>query len=223
MRKSRCSFREQRTNEQSKVKQENSKKSFSPKAQDGARGGGRTHNLRLRRPTLYPIELLAQLPFREGLAKLAHYARGSYACKEIPGTLLCVCESSILQMHPQIPRLPICFKSGVVSGFPAPVGTSFTNHESRYRTHGTQRQRIEASGRWMSGPLDGWCRPGGGEQLPRRRRCRSDAVRGDHVLLLEVRLRPPQTTFTTPLPRCTSPICHALWPFERMNRTAASA
>src|SRR4051812_17959188 len=25
----------------------------------GARGGGRTHNLRLRRPTLYPIELLA--------------------------------------------------------------------------------------------------------------------------------------------------------------------
>ena len=26
----------------------------------GARGGGRTHNLRLRRPTLYPIELPAQ-------------------------------------------------------------------------------------------------------------------------------------------------------------------
>ena len=26
----------------------------------GTRGGGRTHNLRLRRPTLYPIELLAQ-------------------------------------------------------------------------------------------------------------------------------------------------------------------
>src|ERR1700679_912446 len=26
----------------------------------GARGGGRTHNLRLRRPTLYPIELRAQ-------------------------------------------------------------------------------------------------------------------------------------------------------------------
>ena len=25
----------------------------------GTRGGGRTHNLRLRRPTLYPIELLA--------------------------------------------------------------------------------------------------------------------------------------------------------------------
>gem|GEM_PF-4559528 len=25
----------------------------------GARGGGRTHNLRLRRPTLYPIELPA--------------------------------------------------------------------------------------------------------------------------------------------------------------------
>ena len=27
---------------------------------NGARGGGRTHNLRLRRPTLYPIELRAQ-------------------------------------------------------------------------------------------------------------------------------------------------------------------
>jgi hypothetical protein len=27
----------------------------------GARGGGRTHNLRLRRPTLYPIELRAQI------------------------------------------------------------------------------------------------------------------------------------------------------------------
>ena len=25
----------------------------------GTRGGGRTHNLRLRRPTLYPIELRA--------------------------------------------------------------------------------------------------------------------------------------------------------------------
>ena len=29
-------------------------------AKAGTRGGGRTHNLRLRRPTLYPIELLAQ-------------------------------------------------------------------------------------------------------------------------------------------------------------------
>jgi hypothetical protein len=29
-------------------------------ARPGTRGGGRTHNLRLRRPTLYPIELLAQ-------------------------------------------------------------------------------------------------------------------------------------------------------------------
>ena len=28
--------------------------------ESGARSGGRTHNLRLRRPTLYPIELLAQ-------------------------------------------------------------------------------------------------------------------------------------------------------------------
>jgi hypothetical protein len=31
------------------------------KFRDGARGEGRTLNLRLRRPTLYPIELLAQL------------------------------------------------------------------------------------------------------------------------------------------------------------------
>src|SRR5262245_33701838 len=30
------------------------------RAKAGTRGGGRTHNLRLRRPTLYPIELLAQ-------------------------------------------------------------------------------------------------------------------------------------------------------------------
>src|SRR5258708_2754179 len=30
------------------------------RAKTGARGGGRTHNLRLRRPTLYPIELLAR-------------------------------------------------------------------------------------------------------------------------------------------------------------------
>jgi hypothetical protein len=27
--------------------------------EDGTRGGGRTHNLRLRKPTLYPIELRA--------------------------------------------------------------------------------------------------------------------------------------------------------------------
>ena len=27
---------------------------------DGAPGGGRTHNLRLRRPTLYPVELQAR-------------------------------------------------------------------------------------------------------------------------------------------------------------------
>src|SRR3974377_1070563 len=31
------------------------------RAKAGTRGGGRTHNLRLRRPTLYPIELLAQV------------------------------------------------------------------------------------------------------------------------------------------------------------------
>src|ERR1041385_9066952 len=31
-----------------------------PSVKTGARGGGRTHNLRLRRPTLYPIELLAR-------------------------------------------------------------------------------------------------------------------------------------------------------------------
>jgi hypothetical protein len=31
-----------------------------PEKINGARGGGRTHNLRLRRPTLYPIELRAQ-------------------------------------------------------------------------------------------------------------------------------------------------------------------
>ena len=31
------------------------------RAKTGTRGGGRTHNLRLRRPTLYPIELLAQV------------------------------------------------------------------------------------------------------------------------------------------------------------------
>ncbi len=32
----------------------------------GTRGGGRTHNLRLRRPTLYPIELLAQVDLTVG-------------------------------------------------------------------------------------------------------------------------------------------------------------
>src|SRR5437764_11242334 len=35
---------------------------------DGARGEGRTLNLRLRRPTLYPIELLAQREPRHGRA-----------------------------------------------------------------------------------------------------------------------------------------------------------
>ncbi len=36
----------------------------SHKNGNGARGGSRTHNLRLRRPTLYPIELRAQTPLK---------------------------------------------------------------------------------------------------------------------------------------------------------------
>ena len=32
----------------------------TPEFKNGARGGGRTHNLQLRRLTLYPIELRAQ-------------------------------------------------------------------------------------------------------------------------------------------------------------------
>ena len=40
----------------------------------GARGGGRTHNLRLRRPTLYPIELLA----RSGMKLRQRLGRGNW-------------------------------------------------------------------------------------------------------------------------------------------------
>ena len=36
------------------------RKLLAGNGKNGARGGGRTHNLRLRRPTLYPIELPAQ-------------------------------------------------------------------------------------------------------------------------------------------------------------------
>jgi hypothetical protein len=42
-----------------------------PEKNNGARGGGRTHNLRLRRPTLYPIELRAQWHHNNRVARPA--------------------------------------------------------------------------------------------------------------------------------------------------------
>lgn len=42
----------------------------NPKVWGGARGEGRTHNLRLRRPTLYPIELRAQNKKHRGQTSL---------------------------------------------------------------------------------------------------------------------------------------------------------
>ena len=53
--RSACHWKVERANRLS-----SSSDGFLLRSSGGTRGGGRTHNLRLRRPTLYPIELLAQ-------------------------------------------------------------------------------------------------------------------------------------------------------------------
>ncbi len=56
-----------RTRQHKALKQSGGK---APEA--GARGGGRTHNLRLRRPTLYPIELPVQNREGENVVRAGH-------------------------------------------------------------------------------------------------------------------------------------------------------
>src|SRR4051812_31028979 len=101
-----------------------------------ALGGGRTHNLRLRRPTLYPIELpaLGQDPYsialRQGGQKVPRVPARSVRCLAVDRRstrgfpALACCKkagfSPLFFTFPYVLRFPLRAKNPAASYFPSP-------------------------------------------------------------------------------------------------------
>src|SRR5438094_4137440 len=78
---------------------------------NGTRGGGRTHNLRLRRPTLYPIELLAQDGPKLGQSRPC--GNLFYPSRKLRESSKFQIPKSKLQRNPKFQLLKVCRQDGL--------------------------------------------------------------------------------------------------------------